>query len=46
VLNLATYWMSLDDGLPNVFILVAVLIAVYTFLTTKTIAGRHIYAQG
>ena len=46
LLNLATYWLALDDGLPNVFILVAVLIAVYTFLTTKTIAGRHIYALG
>lgn len=46
IVNLATYWLSLDDGLPNVFILVAVLIAAYTFLTTRTIAGRHIYALG
>jgi len=46
LINLATYWLAMDDGLPNVFILVAVLIAAYTFLTTKTIAGRHIYALG
>jgi len=46
LINLATYWLAMDDGLPNVFILVAVLIAAYTFLTTRTIAGRHIYALG
>lgn len=44
LLNLATYWLALDDGLPKVFILVAALIAVHTFLTTKTISGRHIFA--
>lgn len=46
IINLAAYWLAMDDGIPNVFILVAVLIAAYTFLTTRTIAGRHIYALG
>ena len=33
-------------GLPNVLITMAVLIAIYTFVTTKTVIGRRIYALG
>lgn len=33
-------------GLPNVLITMAVLIAIYTFVTTKTTIGRRIYALG
>ena len=46
VINLFTYWLALDDGLPNVLIIIALLVGVYTFITTKTVAGRHIYALG
>lgn len=46
VINLATYWLALDNGMPNVLILVTLLIGIYTFLTNKTVAGRHIYALG
>lgn len=38
---LATY-----RGLPNVLITMAVLIAIYAFLTTSTTLGRRIYATG
>jgi putative multiple sugar transport system permease protein len=38
---LATY-----RGLPNVLIIMAVLIAAYTFLANKTTIGRRIYALG
>ena len=33
-------------GLPNVLIIMALLIAIYTFVTTKTTVGRRIYAIG
>jgi len=46
LINVGTYWLALDNGLPNVFILVAFLILVYSFITTRTVAGRHIYALG
>lgn len=45
-INLFTYWLALYKGIPTVLILLSVLIAVYTFITTKTIAGRHLYAMG
>lgn len=33
-------------GIPIVLVLVAILATIYHFVTTKTIAGRHIYAYG
>ncbi len=46
VINLFTYWLALANGLPYVLILLTVLILIYTFITNKTVAGRHIYALG
>lgn len=46
VANLFTYNLASYKGLPNVLVLLAVLIAFYTFITTKTVIGRHIYALG
>src|SRR5690606_23929531 len=33
-------------GLPNVLIILAVLIIVYSLITTRTVFGRHVYAIG
>ena len=33
-------------GLPNVLVIMAVLIALYAFVTTRTTVGRQIYAVG
>ncbi|MBN2852965.1 MAG: sugar ABC transporter permease [Clostridia bacterium] len=46
IINLFMYWLSRDDGLPIVLIILAVLIGIYSFITIKTVAGRHIYALG
>jgi putative multiple sugar transport system permease protein len=46
VINLFTLWLAAANGLPNVLIVLTVLVLIYTFLTTKTVAGRHIYALG
>ncbi|KUP93290.1 multiple monosaccharide ABC transporter permease [Tritonibacter horizontis] len=40
-------WLMADfRGLPNVFVVMALLIAVYSFLTSRTTFGRRIYAIG
>jgi len=41
-----SYLLSTYRGLPNVLITMAVLIAIYTFLTNSTTIGRRIYALG
>ncbi|HZK27307.1 MAG TPA: multiple monosaccharide ABC transporter permease [Thermoclostridium sp.] len=46
IIILFSYWLARANGLPYVVILLIVLIAIYTFITTKTVAGRHIYALG
>ncbi len=33
-------------GLPTVLVLVVALVLIYTFITNKTVVGRHIYAFG
>ena len=38
--------ISSHRGMPNVLIIMAVLIAAYAFLTTRTVIGRQIYAVG
>lgn len=45
-LNAFTIVMASYKGLPNIFILLLILIVIYTFVTSKTIFGRHIYALG
>lgn len=41
-----SYALALYEGLPNVLILLALLIALYEFLTTRTTIGRKFYATG
>lgn len=40
------YVLSQYKGIPNVLVLLAILISVYSFVMMKTIIGRHIYALG
>jgi putative multiple sugar transport system permease protein len=41
-----TWLMSAFRGLPNVLIVMALLISVYSFIATRTTLGRRIYALG
>ena len=41
-----TWLMSAFRGLPNVLIVMALLIGVYSFITTRTTFGRRVYALG
>ncbi|UDF28522.1 UNVERIFIED_ORG: sugar ABC transporter permease [Roseateles sp. XES5] len=40
------FQLSTYRGLPNVLVVMGVLIALYTFVTTRTTIGRRIYAMG
>ncbi len=46
LINLFSVWLALANGLPYVVILLVFLIVFYSFITNKTVAGRHIYALG
>lgn len=46
IMNVFAYWLSMDEGIPIMLILLAALYVIYTFITTKTIPGRHLYAMG
>ncbi len=45
-INLLTYKFAGYNGLPIILIVLVALIIIYTFITQRTIAGRHIYALG
>ncbi|MBN1649099.1 MAG: sugar ABC transporter permease [Spirochaetales bacterium] len=46
VINLFGLWLSAANGLPYILIILTALILIYTFITQKTVIGRHIYAMG
>ena len=41
-----SYALALYRGIPMVLVIVVALVLIYTFVTDKTIPGRHIYAYG
>lgn len=45
-INFFTYSLAAHDGIPIVLILLLGLMMIYSFLTQRTILGRHIYALG
>jgi putative multiple sugar transport system permease protein len=45
-INLLTYAFAGYNGLPIILLILVTLILIYTFITQRTIAGRHIYALG
>ena len=46
IINIFSYWLAMDEGIPILLIIVAVVFAIYTFIANKTIPGRHLYAMG
>lgn len=40
------YWMAAYEGIPIIFIIIAVLVAGYQFFMTRMVPGRHVYAMG
>lgn len=46
IINLFMLWLARAKGLPYIVIILVILIIIYSFITQKTVAGRHIYALG
>ena len=46
ILGLCAYWFGASNGIPNVLVLLGVLAVIYSFASTKTVMGRHLYAAG
>ncbi|RCX16872.1 multiple monosaccharide ABC transporter membrane protein [Anaerobacterium chartisolvens] len=46
IILFVSYWLTLFRGMPIILVLLGVLIIFYSFVTTKTVIGRHIYALG
>lgn len=46
VINAATFVLAAYKGIPNILIIVGIIIVIYTFITTKTVFGRQVYAVG
>ena len=40
------YSLAKANGIPTVLITVAIVLAIYAFITSKTVMGRHLYAMG
>ena len=40
------YQLAVNRGLPNVLVILAILIIVYTVVTQRSVFGRHVYAIG
>ncbi len=40
------YSLACNKGLPTILITVSLVLLVYTFITTKMVIGRHLYAMG
>ncbi|MCW5702998.1 MAG: sugar ABC transporter permease, partial [Bradyrhizobium sp.] len=41
-----TYLIASHRGLPNVLVVMTALVALYAFVTRRTVVGRHVYAVG
>ncbi len=46
VINAFTYALAVYKGIPMVLIIVTGLVIIYSFITNRTVVGRHIYAYG
>lgn len=46
VILLAAYRMAQFQGLPTILVILAAVVGVYTYYTSKTVGGRYLYAVG
>lgn len=46
VIGFSTYWLTRFRGAPVILIILGMLTLIYSFITQKTVLGRHIYALG
>lgn len=46
IINIATVVLASYKGIPNILVISGIIIAIYTFITNKTVFGRQVYAVG
>ena len=46
VIVLISFGLSAHNGMPFIFVILLLIVAIYSFIANKTIAGRHVYAVG
>jgi len=46
VIMLVSYWLASYKGIPVIFLIIAILVIVYSFYTSQTVPGRYLYASG
>ena len=46
LINAATLVLGTYKGIPNILVIAGIIIAIYSFITTKTVFGRQVYAVG
>ncbi len=46
VFTIAAYWLTKFNGMPFILIILGILVIVFSFITQRTVIGRHIYALG
>lgn len=46
IINAGTFVLGSYKGIPNILVISGILIAIYSFITTKTVFGRQVYAVG
>ena len=46
VINSATFVLGSYKGIPNILVIAGIIIVIYSFITTKTVFGRQVYAVG
>ena len=46
LIAVAAYWFTRFKGIPVILVILGILTFIYSFITQKTVLGRHIYALG
>lgn len=46
LINLFAYTLSAYNGIPTILVILSILTLIYSYITRKTIFGRHVYAIG
>jgi putative multiple sugar transport system permease protein len=44
--NVFALWLAKYKGIPIILVIIGTLIFIYSFITTKTVQGRYLYAMG
>jgi len=45
-INLFAYWFGNSNGIPTIMVVLGALVIAYSYMSNKTVMGRHIYATG